>query len=111
MKQALNGLSKTSIVIITLSLLFRWQLLQVIAWIWMLISYSLKFNPATAWEMTFSGDFPCPICGLVSSGSTTEATFWNTVSENPTLLILPIAIVASFLLHQVLKRFSQKVSY
>lgn len=72
---------------------FKWYFLQFIAWVWMLFSYSLDHGLVKAWEMTFSGDYPCPICQLVTTGSSWEMSFWTSVAANNIALSIAIPVI------------------
>ena len=41
--------------------------LQVVAWSGMLVSYSQDTDVATAVEMTFNGENPCPMCTAIKA--------------------------------------------
>ena len=44
----------------------QWAAFQVIAWGNMIREYSQMVPLSTAVEMTFSGEYPCPICKAIS---------------------------------------------
>jgi hypothetical protein len=46
----------------------HWAALQSIAWVGMLITYSHSGSVASAFEKTFDGNHPCPLCNAISKG-------------------------------------------
>ena len=46
----------------------HWAALQTVAWAGMLISYSQSGSMASAFEKTFDGNHPCPLCNAISKG-------------------------------------------
>ncbi len=68
-----------------LLLLLRWPLLQGIAWLGMIVSYSKSHGLRSGFEMTFSGAYPCPICLAVKAGVGSEAALLGSLIQNPGL--------------------------
>lgn len=58
---------------LVLSLGLHWTLLQSVAWMGMMVSYSQQSGLATAFEMTFDGRHPCELCKAVEKGSDTSS--------------------------------------
>jgi hypothetical protein len=62
--------------IIALVLIFcigaQWPILQSVAWMRMLVSYSKAGGLETAITKTFDGKHPCKLCKLVSEGKKAE---------------------------------------
>lgn len=102
----LKKLPKTAYAVFGLSMVFRWQLLQLVAWSWMLVSNSFHHGLAKAWEMTFSGNFPCPLCRLVASGSSMEAVFWSQAMQHTALYAFPVALLLTAVSALLLKRWA-----
>jgi hypothetical protein len=50
----------------------QWYALQGVAWVSMLHDYSQMVSFPKAVEMTFSGDYPCPICKAIAEKQQTE---------------------------------------
>ena len=48
--------------------LLRWPLIQVVAWVCMLVRYSFQHGIQRGVEMTFGGDHPCALCGMARVG-------------------------------------------
>ena len=46
----------------------HWAALQSVAWVGMLVSYSHSGSVASAFEKTFDGRHPCPLCKAISKG-------------------------------------------
>ncbi len=58
---------------LVLSLGLHWTLLQSVAWMGMVVSYSQQKGLAEALEMTFDGLHPCALCKAVENGSDTSS--------------------------------------
>lgn len=71
--------------------LFRWQLLQVVAWISMFARYGSEHGLVQGWRMTFSGDYPCAICRAVAEA---DGALWPILATTPSLLLIPASFVA-----------------
>ncbi len=50
----------------------HWALLQSVAWMGMLVSYSAEENFSAAIEKTFDGKHPCGLCKAVDHGKRSE---------------------------------------
>ncbi|MCE0498670.1 MAG: hypothetical protein LV481_12060 [Methylacidiphilales bacterium] len=50
----------------------QWYALQGVAWVSMLYDYSHMVSFPKAVEMTFSGEYPCPICKMIAEKKQTE---------------------------------------
>jgi len=50
----------------------QWYALQCVAWVNMLIDYSQMVPFPKAVEMTFSGEYPCPICKAIAEKKQAE---------------------------------------
>jgi hypothetical protein len=103
----LKNIPKTPWLVFAACLFFKWKILQALAWLWMLVSYSIHSGAADAWRMTFSGDFPCLLCRLVANGSTWESGLWSSVTSSPfaaTLAVLPVTLVLTVLIPVILRR-------
>lgn len=110
MKKILAGCSRPHLVIPLLIVLFRWQVIQAIAWSTMLVRYSVGHGFQRGWEMTFSGEFPCPLCRLADSGTTIEMAFWSNLASQPLLFAVPFAAVASLLIYGITTRLKPQPS-
>jgi hypothetical protein len=53
-------LAVVSALVVTLGA--HWALLQTVAWVGMIITYSQETTLAEAVEMTFDGEHPCRLC-------------------------------------------------
>jgi hypothetical protein len=51
---------------------FHWVLLQSVAWMGMVVSYSCEGSFKDAVSKTFDGKHPCPLCKLVREGKKNE---------------------------------------
>ena len=60
------------VVLLVLSLGTPWALLQSVAWLGMLVTYSHQASLAQAVSMTFDGKHPCRLCHLVREGQAKE---------------------------------------
>ena len=60
------------VVALSLSLGLHWALLQSVAWVGMVVSYSQSAPIAEALAKTFDGKHPCKLCKLVDAGKQTE---------------------------------------
>jgi hypothetical protein len=65
---------KTAVVAVALifSIGLQWPILQSIAWVNMIVSYSQADGFETAVVKTFSGKHPCKICHVVKAGQEAE---------------------------------------
>lgn len=69
----LPSLSKWLLVLtLTLSLGFHWALLQSVAWVGMVVSYSQDATLGVALIKTFDGNHPCNLCKAVREGQESE---------------------------------------
>jgi len=50
----------------------HWLVLQTTAWTGMLISRSVSSSVADAFESTFDGQHPCPMCSAIADGKQSE---------------------------------------
>jgi hypothetical protein len=50
----------------------HWALLQSVAWMTMMVSYSQNATLKEALEKTFDGQHPCPLCKEVAAGKKSE---------------------------------------
>ena len=71
---------------LTLFTLLKWQILQLFAWSYMLLTYSLSVGFTEGFHRTFSGAHPCILCQLRGSGSELELTLWQQLLETPLIL-------------------------
>lgn len=71
----------------------RWPLLQLIAWLSMLVRYSSQHGLVSGWRMTFDGEHPCVLCRAVATGSQAEAAVLGLLASQPALLLLPASLV------------------
>jgi len=112
--KSLTRYSRFSAAIFLLIVLLRWQVLQVAAWCWMLGSYTMTHGFSFAWRETFSGNRPCPICHLLSSGRAAEADLWTTLAGQPLLLTVPIAFTVAVATAPIISRmvssFADRIS-
>lgn len=107
MTKVLTRLSKWLVVItLTLSLGVHWALLQSVAWVSMVITYSQDATIGEALGKTFDGKHPCKLCQAVKEGQKSEKKesalkveikkeFWNvaeiSIPYPPTnFVVLPI---------------------
>jgi hypothetical protein len=75
---------------LVLSIGLHWPILQSVAWMGMLVSYSRDVGVQEAITRTFDGKHPCKLCNLVAEGKKAE-------KKNPTdtsLKKLDLACVA-----------------
>lgn len=73
MTKVLTRLSKWLVVItLTLSLGAHWALLQTVAWVGMVITYSQDATVSEALNKTFDGKHPCKLCQAVKEGQKSE---------------------------------------
>ena len=61
-----------AVVTLTFALGGHWAILQSVAWVTMVASYSQTAPLKTALVKTFNGEHPCPICQLVATGKKSE---------------------------------------
>lgn len=61
-----------AVVVLTLSLGLHWALLQSVAWVGMVVSYSQQDSLSTALEKTFDGRHACKLCRVVEAGRSAE---------------------------------------
>lgn len=54
---------------LVLSLGLHWTVLQSAAWVGMVVSYSRDGSVLDAFQKTFDGKHPCPLCKLVARGT------------------------------------------
>ena len=72
-------------------------LLQVTAWVGMLFSYSQDNSVATAIEMTFDGEHPCPMCKKIQKaegGAAHRAQLSGTLAGPANEFTCPLALSA-----------------
>lgn len=50
----------------------HWAMLQTVAWVGMVVSYSEDFGVSEAISMTFDGEHPCKMCKIVKEGRAAE---------------------------------------
>jgi hypothetical protein len=62
----------TVIAALMLVLSTQWALLQSVAWLGMLVSYSYQVGFSRAVTMTFDGKHPCRVCKVVNEGQARE---------------------------------------
>lgn len=101
-----TNLPKLPFLIFCAVVALKWHVIQLIAWAWMLVSFSLQHGLSRGWQMTFSGDFPCPLCRLAHNGSAWEAGFWSSLLYSQlamVLVVIPLALVAALLPRLFLK--------
>jgi hypothetical protein len=63
--------------------LFHWPVLQGIAWVGMVVSYSKAHGFRSGWEMTFSGNYPCAVCLAIQTGVESETDLVTSLLQNP----------------------------
>ncbi|MGV3772683.1 MAG: hypothetical protein ACO1QB_07260 [Verrucomicrobiales bacterium] len=89
---------------LALSIGLQWPLLQSVAWVNMLITYSQQGDLQQAVEKTFNGKNPCKLCKLVEKGIDSDQEtqsdqiskgkkFDSTFSESVTFSLYPPALV------------------
>ena len=61
-----------TVLVLVLSLGLHWALLQSIAWVGMIASYSRVASLAEALSKTFDGKHPCCLCKLIQKGRAEE---------------------------------------
>ena len=69
------------VVALALSIGLHWALLQSVAWVGMVVSYSQAAPLAEALTKTFDGQHPCALCKKISEGKQAE-------KQSDTLLLL-----------------------
>ena len=57
---------------LTLSLGAHWALLQSVAWLGMVVTYSRDASITEALSKTFDGQHPCSLCKAIAKGKRTE---------------------------------------
>ena len=72
----------------------QWYVLQGIAWINMLREYSQMVPLARAVSMTFSGQYPCPICKAIAEKKSSEQQKIFTFDKNAKTFV-PAAPIAA----------------
>ncbi|HMO50706.1 MAG TPA: hypothetical protein PKE26_09805 [Kiritimatiellia bacterium] len=71
-------------------------LLQVAAWAGMVIAYSQDSDLATAVEMTFDGDHPCPMCTAIKAQQLkAQPDSFEAASAPPLVLFLDVPLAWS----------------
>ena len=60
------------VLMLTLSLGAHWALLQSVAWVGMIASYSRNATLGEALVKTFDGEHPCKLCKVVEKGRQSE---------------------------------------
>lgn len=70
----LNRFNKILVsILLTATIGLHWPVLQSIAWLNMLVSYSRQDSFDVALSKTFDGKHPCKICNIVQKGKETES--------------------------------------
>ena len=72
----INAMRRLTHLIVLVAFVFscggQWAAFQVIAWGNMICEYSQMVPLSTAVEMTFSGQYPCPICKAIAERKSAE---------------------------------------
>ena len=69
----LTGFCKWLVVLaLTCSIGAHWMILQSVAWVGMVVSYSHGAPLTEAFSKTFDGQHPCKLCKLVQRGKATD---------------------------------------
>jgi hypothetical protein len=73
----------------------QWGVLQAIAWAHMIRDYSEMVPLAQAVQMTFSGDYPCPICKAIAERKSSEQQKSLALEKYEKKFPLPIVVALS----------------
>jgi hypothetical protein len=86
------------VAMLSLALGLHWTLLQSVAWIGMLASYSSQASWSEAVRMTFDGQHPCSLCKQVAAGKKSERDPQSHPSGKPIKIegYLPVVPLLSF---------------
>jgi len=77
-------LSKLLVVVALVSSLgLHWALLQSVAWVGMLVSYSQAGSLRQALVKTFDGNHPCSLCKEIEQGKKSEKKSDSTIEGKP----------------------------
>lgn len=89
---------RTAVVAVALifSIGLQWPLLQSIAWVNMIVTYSQVDGFETAVAKTFSGKHPCKICHVVKAGQEAEQQQAKETSIKKIDLISEVPVVELF---------------
>jgi hypothetical protein len=71
----------------------QWPVLQCVAWANMLREYSEMVPLTQAIQMTFSGQYPCPICKAIAEKKQEENTKFATTFKHEKKLFSPGVVV------------------
>ena len=66
------GTRFATVLVLVLSLGLHWALLQSVAWVGMMVSYSRGAALSEAVSKTFDGKHPCPLCKMIKKGRASE---------------------------------------
>jgi hypothetical protein len=95
----LNAFNRVAVaIVLALSIGVQWPLLQSIAWVNMLVSFSARDGIQAAVVKTFDGKHPCKLCHFVSEGKQTEKKK-DQAQQNLKKLDLLLAAVGEFDFH------------
>ena len=61
-----------TVLVLVLSLGLHWALLQSVAWVGMMVSYSRDASFTVAVSKTFDGKHPCAMCKMIKKGRADE---------------------------------------
>jgi hypothetical protein len=87
------------VLLLVLSLGAHWILLQSIAWVGMIVTYSQNTTFTQAVRMTFDGEHPCPLCKFIQEGRAAEKqpdADQVRTSAKPELALLPKPLTLVF---------------
>jgi hypothetical protein len=73
----------------------QWGVFQVIAWANMIREYSEMVPLAQAVQMTFSGQYPCPICKAIAEKKSSEQQKALTIEKYEKKFPLPVTIAVA----------------
>ncbi len=73
----------------------QWGVLQAVAWANMIRDYSEMVPLAQAVQMTFSGEYPCPICKAIAERKSSDQQKALTLEKVEKKFPLPVAIAVA----------------
>jgi len=89
--------------------LLRWPLVQLVAWVGMVVHYSLDHGIQRGLQMTFSGEHPCLLCGMVQAGVEKDVAILNSPLGFSVLALALVSIaVASLISRHFIRRFENE---
>jgi len=93
----------------------QWGVLQGLAWANMIREYSQMVPLTRAVEMTFSGEYPCPICKALAERKSSEQQKALTIEKYEKKFPLPVVValakpdVSDFTYREIRIDFSSRV--